>query len=136
MARAFGEDDAPGVDDERVAVAGSFGVVDADLGGGNDKGLALDCPCAEEDVPMGFSCGDGKGGWDGEDIGVVGVDEGRVEFRETEIVTDRETTPAHRGVVGNHHLFSGGGGSRLAERHVLGGYLDVKEVDLVVEGVE
>ena len=98
----LGQHPAPGVNNHAVAVADTLVVVvpnlhssvshDAScrretllyLCSGNDIRLRLDCPCPQQNLPVCFSCGNGEGGREGDDVGAEAL-QGETDLREAQL---------------------------------------------------
>ncbi len=85
----LGDDQSPWIDDERPAVAGSIRAVVATLGRGDDKSLALDRTRPEEYLPVVFARFPGESARHSEPPCLT-LDEPAIEFRKTQVVTDRQ----------------------------------------------
>ncbi|MGY4437948.1 hypothetical protein ACVW04_000730 [Bradyrhizobium sp. LM2.3] len=126
---ALGEDLAPGIDDQRMAIGLALVLMQAGLRGGEDEAAGLDRACTQQHVPMRFTglAGEGRGHRD-EVCAALG--QRAVERGEAHVVADRQPDAAP-GQVGDHgglaRLVIGGFAITLAVRQ-----LDVEHVDLVV----
>ena len=80
---------APGVDDRRVAVGVEVRRRLADLVGGEDEGLVLDRPRAQQHLPVVAAGGGGEGRGNGEEAGAA-QGEDPVELGEAQVVTDAQ----------------------------------------------
>ena len=82
-----GQHRAPGVDDRRVPVGVEVRRRLADLVGGEDEGLVLDRPRAQQHLPVVAAGGRGEGGGDGDQTGAA-HGEDPVQLGEAQVVAD------------------------------------------------
>ena len=91
----FGQDAAPGIDDQRMAEGFAAVLMLAALRGGDHERAVLDGAGAQQHVPVRLAGLPGEGGGHGQHIG-AGQRLGAEKLREAQIVADGEAEPADR----------------------------------------
>lgn len=132
---------APGIVDDGVTVAVAVSVVVSPLVGGEYVALVFDGAGLQEWVPVVAAGGQGEGGGNGENVGVL-VDQGAVEFGKAQVVADRQAdvscldfvaVAGRKGKGSDDDVFAGLDAVGFAEDLVAFGF-DVKEVNFAVDG--